>query len=86
MYIGYVAAFLTTVSFLPQALKTIKTRNTEGISVLMYLCMVAGVFCWLLYGIALGDVALIVANALTFAFAAPILVIALSNRRKHIGG
>lgn len=86
MYIGYVAAFLTTVSFLPQALKTIKTRNTEGISVLMYLCMVAGVFCWLLYGIALGDAALIVANALTFTFAAPILFIALSNRRKRAGG
>lgn len=86
MYIGYVAAFLTTVSFLPQALKTIKTRNTEGISVLMYLCMVAGVFCWLLYGIALGDMALIVANALTFTFALPILLIALSNRRTRAGG
>lgn len=82
MYIGYAAAFLTTVSFLPQAWKTIKTRNTDGISVLMYLCMVVGVFFWLVYGVLLGDVALIAANALTFVFALPILLIALANRSK----
>lgn len=80
MYIGYAAAFLTTVAYLPQALKTIRTRNTDGLSLIMYLCMVAGVFCWLIYGIALGDVALIAANALTFAFALPILVIAFANQ------
>lgn len=82
MYIGYAAAFLTTVSFLPQAWKTITTRNTDGISVLMYLCMVVGVFFWLVYGVLLGDVALIAANALTFVFALPILLIALANRSK----
>lgn len=80
MYIGYAAAFLTTVSYLPQAVKTIKTRNTDGISVLMYLCMVTGVFFWLIYGIAIGDKALIAANAVTLLFALPILAIALVNQ------
>lgn len=79
MYIGYIAAFLTTAAYLPQAYKTIRTRNTDGISLLMYLAMVTGVFCWLVYGLLLRDIALIAANALTFIFALPILVIALVN-------
>ncbi|HUD51697.1 SemiSWEET transporter [Parvibaculum sp.] len=79
MYLGYAAAFLTTVAFLPQALKTIKTRNTDGISVLMYAGFVTGVLCWLLYGLMLRDAALIAGNAVTFVLALPIFIIALTN-------
>lgn len=75
MYISYVAAFLTTIAFLPQAVKTIKTRDTHGLSVLMYMSFVIGVACWLVYGIELGDVALIVGNGVTLVLALPILVI-----------
>ncbi|KAB7741147.1 hypothetical protein F2P47_05200 [Parvibaculum sedimenti] len=75
MYISYVAAFLTTIAFLPQAVKTIKTRDTHGLSVLMYMSFVIGVACWLVYGIKLGDVALIVGNGVTLVLALPILVI-----------
>jgi len=79
MYLGYAAAFLTTAAFLPQAVKTIRTRNTEGLSVLMYAGFVTGVFCWLIYGLRLGDVALIAGNAVTFVLALPIFIIALTN-------
>ncbi|MES1991649.1 MAG: SemiSWEET transporter [Pseudomonadota bacterium] len=83
IYIGYLAAFLTTASFLPQAAKTIRTRDTEGISVLMYLGFTAGVFCWMVYGIFRQDPVIILANSLTFLLALPILLIALNNARKH---
>lgn len=81
--IGYLAAFLTTASFVPQAIKTIRTRDTEGISVLMYLGFTAGVFFWMVYGVMREDPVIILANSLTFLLALPILLIALSNARKQ---
>lgn len=83
MYFGYIAAFLTTASFIPQAIKTIRTHDTDGISVLMYLGFVTGVFFWLVYGILLADIAIIAANFLTFLLALPILVIAARNELRR---
>ncbi|BBH51890.1 SemiSWEET family sugar transporter [Fluviispira sanaruensis] len=80
--IGYAAAFLTTFSFLPQAIKTIKTRCTSGISVLMYCLFTSGIFLWLVYGILKEDPIIISANAVTFAFSFTILIIAAINLRK----
>ena len=80
--IGYVAAFLTTVAFVPQALKTIRTRDTSGISLAMYVCLTIGIFLWLLHGLNLGDGPLIGANALTLLLAIPILVITALNSRR----
>jgi MtN3 and saliva related transmembrane protein len=60
---GYVAAFLTTLSFLPQAIKTIKEKNTEGISLVMYSLFTGGVLMWLVYGIFVKDTPIVVANA-----------------------
>ena len=71
--IGYLAAALTTTSFLPQAIMTIKTRDTESLSLGMYLMFTSGVFCWLIYGIYIANEAIIVANAITFLLAASIL-------------
>lgn len=71
--IGYVAATLTTVSFLPQALMTLKTRNTESLSLGMYSLFTGGVLLWLIYGIYLANPAIIVANAVTLLLAAIIL-------------
>ena len=85
MYIGYAAAFLTTVSFLPQAWKTIKTRNTDGISVLMYLCMVVGVFFWLVYGVLLGAPSIIIANAITFVLSLAICIMKYQFDQRDIG-
>lgn len=78
--IGYVAACLTTLSFLPQAIKVISTRNTQGISLLMYGMFVLGVLMWLIYGVLIDNLAVSLANLLTLLFALPILIIKYQNR------
>jgi len=72
--IGYSAAFGTTISFLPQAIKTIQTKNTSGISLLMYSFFTLGTLLWLIYGIMSGQLPVAVANAITLAFASIILI------------
>jgi MtN3 and saliva related transmembrane protein len=71
--IGYCAAALTTGSFLPQAIKTLKTRDTESLSLGMYSLFASGVLLWLIYGLYLDNKAIIIANAITFVLAALIL-------------
>lgn len=77
--IGYVAATLTTGSFVPQAILTIKTRDTESLSLGMYSAFTLGVLCWLIYGIYLGDKAIIIANTITLLLAALILSFKIYN-------
>ena len=85
--IGYLAAALTTASFVPQALLTLRTRNVSGISLGMYSVFTAGVALWLVYGISLGELPIIVANALTLALAATILTMKiLVEREQRRGG
>jgi MtN3 and saliva related transmembrane protein len=72
--IGYMAAFGTTASFLPQAIKTIRTKNTSGISLSMYALFTAGTLFWMIYGIMSGSLPVTVANVITFVFASIILV------------
>ncbi len=71
--IGPIAATLTTLSFLPQAIQVIKTKDTSGISLGMYAMFVLGVFLWFLYGLMIHDLSLIAANGITFIFATVIL-------------
>lgn len=73
-FFGYFAAILTTLSFLPQAIKTIKEKNTEGISLMMDSLFTAGVLMWLIYGLFIKDIPIIVANLITFILAVTILV------------
>lgn len=77
--IGYLAAALTTLSFLPQALLTLKTRDTASLSLSMYSLFTLGVLCWLIYGLYVDDNAIILANALTFLLALPILLFKIYN-------
>jgi MtN3 and saliva related transmembrane protein len=72
--IGLCAAFCTTASFLPQAVKTIQTKNTSGISLSMYSLFTLGTLLWLTYGLATNNLPVIIANGVTFIFAATILV------------
>jgi len=71
--LGFVAATLTTGAFVPQAIKTIRSRNTSGISLMMYLVFTVGTALWLLYGMRLGSWPMIVANTVSFGLAATIL-------------
>jgi len=71
--IGYLAAFGTTISFLPQAIKTIQTKDTSGISLGMYALFTTGTLFWLIYGIMSGSLPVAIANAITLVFASIIL-------------
>jgi len=71
--VGYGAAFLTTISFLPQAWLTFRTRDVRGISLGMYSVFTVGVALWLLYGVMMGAWPIIAANAVTLALASVIL-------------
>lgn len=76
--IGFLAAFLTTCSFVPQALHTFRTRDVSGISLGMYSVFTAGVALWLVYGLVLGAWPIVVANAITLALAGTILVMKMA--------
>ena len=78
--IGLVAATCTTISFLPQAIRTIKTKHTKDLSLSMYLILTSGVFLWLVYGILVKDLPLIIANAITFAFTFTILILKIKYK------
>lgn len=78
---GLIAAFLTTSSFLPQAIKTIKDDNTKEISLLMYSSFSTGVLFWLIYGTLIGSVAMMLANSITLFFSLTILIIKIKNVR-----
>jgi MtN3 and saliva related transmembrane protein len=77
--IGYIAAILTTASFLPQAILTIRTKDTGSLSLSMYTTFTLGVFFWLIYGWYLQDEAIIIANAITFLLASSILYVKACN-------
>jgi MtN3 and saliva related transmembrane protein len=79
--LGYLAATLTTASFVPQALLTLRTRNVSGVSLGMYSVFTAGVALWLLYGMALGEWPIVMANAMTLALAVTILVMKIAIER-----
>ena len=74
---GYIAAFFTAISFLPQA---IKTKDTNGLSILTYLFLFLGSLSWFIYGIVLTDVPLMSTNFLTTIFTGIILFLILRGR------
>ena len=80
--LGLAAATCTTLSFLPQAIRTIQTKDVGGISLRMYVVLVIGLILWLIYGLLLGNIPIIVANGVTLLFAGFILMLVLKYRKK----
>ncbi|MDM7456196.1 MAG: SemiSWEET transporter [Tepidimonas sp.] len=78
--VGTLAATLTTLSFVPQAWRTWRTRDVAGLSVGMYATFALGVALWLVYGVLLGAWPIIIANAITLALALMILGMRLRYR------
>jgi MtN3 and saliva related transmembrane protein len=72
--IGLVAAVITTVSYIPQAVKTIKSKNTKDISLGMYILLVTGLTFWIVYGTLIRDLPLLIANGVTLFLSLIILV------------
>ena len=79
--IGSLAACLTTVSFVPQAWLTFRTRDVSGVSLLMYSVFTVGVALWLAYGVLLRSWPMVIANAITLVLALMILAMKLVYRR-----
>jgi MtN3 and saliva related transmembrane protein len=84
-WLGYLAASLTTLSFVPQALLTLRTRQVQGISVGMYSLFTAGIALWVVYGVRLGEWPIIIANVVTLALALTILATKIAVERARRG-
>jgi MtN3 and saliva related transmembrane protein len=80
--IGYLAAFLTTISFIPQVVQIYKTKNTDAISGLMYLIFCFGVSLWLFYGVIIWSLPVIIANSITLVLAMYIVFMKFKNKTK----
>lgn len=80
LWIGNAAAVLTTSSFLPQVIRAWRTRSTGDLSLGMLVLFLSGVALWLVYGIALGALPIILANAVTLALIAVLLALKLGLR------
>jgi MtN3 and saliva related transmembrane protein len=76
---GYLAAVMTTLAFVPQAFKTIRTKDTRSISLGMYVVFTIGIAFWLVYGIALNSMPMILSNIVTFLLSATILGLKLKH-------
>ena len=79
--LGYIAAFLTTAAFLPQTIKTIRSRDTASISLAMYVMFTTGIALWLGYALLIESMPMIIANIITFVLSATILVLKLSEKK-----
>lgn len=77
--IGSIAAVCTTVAFVPQVIKSWRTRDLTGISLPMYTIFTVGVILWLAYGVLIEDWPVIIANAITALLAGVVLLLKLKS-------
>ncbi|MBU0898683.1 MAG: SemiSWEET transporter [Nanoarchaeota archaeon] len=82
--LGYVGACCTTFSYIAQIKKSVKTKNTEDLSLLMHMLIVTGVLTWLLYGISVGNWVLILANSAVIIFNSIIVFLILRYSSQRI--
>jgi MtN3 and saliva related transmembrane protein len=73
--IGYSAATLTTVSFVPQVIQALRTKDLSSISLAMYAAFCAGIALWLVYGLMMQAWPVVIANILTLGLAGAVLVL-----------
>ena len=82
MAIGFGAALCSTVSFVPQAWRIVRTRDTSALSAPMYVITTIGFLLWLIYGIMKGEWPLIITNAICFLLAGFILAMTLASPKQ----
>ena len=73
--IGFSAAMLTTIAFLPQLYKTWQTKSANDVSLIMLILFITGLICWIIYGIKINSIPILVANIITFIFNFLILIL-----------
>ena len=79
--LGLAAAFFTTVSNIPQAVKIIKTRETKGVSAITYSALLFGLILWVVYGVMRDDLPLIIANSISAVITATVLFLKLISKK-----
>ncbi|MBT8191467.1 MAG: SemiSWEET transporter [Saprospiraceae bacterium] len=80
--LGFVAATCTTISFLPQVIKTYRTKSVEDISLVMYIIFMSGLIMWLIYGLVIRNFPIIFSNIVTISLAATILYFKFKYNKK----
>lgn len=83
--IGFAAAALSTLSFLPQVIRSLRTRRMEDINLLFLVMLIAGLLLWTVYGFMLGELPLIAANVITLALNLVLLGLKLRYNGKNDG-
>ena len=73
-FFGYLAAILTTAAFLPQLLKTLKTKKADDVSLVTLIMFICGVGSWIIYGYEISSSPILVANVITFILNLSILI------------
>ena len=71
---GYFAAILTTAAFLPQLIKTLKTKKADDVSLITLIMFIIGVLCWIVYGYKISSIPILIANLITLILNTLILV------------
>ena len=76
-FFGYFAAILTTLAFVPQLIKTLKTKKADDVSLTTLIMFLTGVAAWIIYGIEISSKPILIANTITFLLNFLILVFKL---------
>ena len=78
--IGFAAAFLTTIAFIPQVIQVWRSKSVEGLSLTTYIIFIIGVFLWFLYGLSIGSLSMIIANFITVLLASVIIYFIIKSK------
>ena len=81
--IGILAGMCTTISFVPQILKIIKTRHVRDLSLVMYVILTFGIFLWFIYGIFIKEWPIIITNIISFSLCLAVVIIKLLDIRRN---
>ena len=81
-FFGYFAAILTTLAFLPQLIKTLKTKKAEDVSLITLIMFLTGVLSWIIYGYKISSTPILLANLITFILNLLILIFKITFSRK----
>jgi len=81
-FFGYFAAILTTLAFLPQLIKTLKTKKAEDVSLITLIMFLTGVLSWIIYGYKISSTPILIANIITFILNSLILIFKITFAKK----
>ena len=82
-FFGYFAAILTTVAFLPQLIKTLKTKKADDVSLITLIMFICGLGSWIIYGHAISSLPILIANIITLILNIFILISKIYYARKY---